>query len=132
MNKKTRINLSGNPLSTQHIYRSACRGKFPTRYMTKEGKNLKKLYQSEAQKQYKGKVMSGDCDMEITLFFKDKRKRDVDNYNKLVLDALEGIVFQDDSQIQKLTITKDFSRKNPRIEVEIKGRSIKLIKSMKQ
>jgi len=114
-----KITLSGNPLSTQHIYRSACRGSFPTRYMIKEGKDLKEQYQSEARNQYKGKVMSTDCDMEIILFFKDKRRRDVDNYNKLVLDSLEGIVYEDDKQIQKLTVEKKLSVENPRIEVEI-------------
>ena len=114
-----KIILSGNPLSTQLIYRSACRGKFPVRYMIKEGKELKELYQSEARKQYKGKVMSADCDMEMTLFFKDKRRRDVDNYNKLVLDALEGIVYEDDKQIQKLTVIKNYSKENPRIEINI-------------
>lgn len=87
--------------------------------MTKQGKQLKEHYQLEARNQYKGKVMPGDCDMEITLFFKDKRRRDVDNYNKLVLDSLEGVIFEDDSQIQMLTIKKNFSAENPRAEVEI-------------
>ena len=87
--------------------------------MTKQGKDLKEQYQLEAKNQYKGKVLSGDVEMELVLFFKDKRRRDVDNYNKLVLDALEGIVFEDDKQVQKLTIIKDYSKENPRIELEI-------------
>lgn len=90
--------------------------------MTKKGKDLKELYQSEAKNQYKGEIMSADCYMEMTLFFKDKRRHDIDNYNKLVLDALEGIVFQDDSQVKELTIRKDYSAENPRIEIEIKNR----------
>jgi len=122
-----KIILKGNPLSTQHIYRSACRGRFPTRYMTKQGKEMKELYRSEAQKQYKKKVMSGNCSMEITLFFKDKRRRDVDNYNKLVLDSLEGIVYEDDKQIQSLKVEKRISAENPRIEIKIiKLNTIKL------
>ena len=87
--------------------------------MTRRGKDLKKLYQLEAKNQYKGKVICGDCYIEIALFFKDKRRRDIDNYNKLVLDALEGIVYEDDKQIQKLTITKEISVSDPRIEIEI-------------
>ena len=114
-----KIVLSGNPLSTQHIYHYTCMGKFPRLYMITNGKDRKALYQSEARNQYKGKVMSTSCDMEITLFFKDKRKRDVDNYNKLVLDSLEGIIFNDDNQVQKLTIKKDYSVENPRIEIII-------------
>ena len=112
------IIFKGQPLSTQHIYRSVCRGSFPNRYMIKEGKELKEQYQLEAQNQYKGKVILTNCNMEIILFFKDKRRRDVDNYNKLVLDSLEGIVYEDDKQIQKLTVEKRISV-NPRIEIKL-------------
>lgn len=114
-----KIFFKGQPLSTQHIYRSVCRGSFPVRYMTKEGKELKEQYQLEARKQYKGKVMLADYDMEIILFFKDKRRRDVDNYNKLVLDALEGVVYEDDKQVKRLTVEKRISVEDPRIEIKI-------------
>lgn len=114
-----KIVLKGQPLSTQHIYRSVCRGSFPVRYMTREGKDLKELYQSEARNQYKGKVILANCDMEIILFFKDKRRRDVDNYNKLVLDSLEGVVYEDDKQVQKLTVEKRISVEDPRIEIKV-------------
>ena len=113
------IILKGRPLSTQHLYGITCRGRFPVMYMTKAGKEMKALYQSEARKQYKRKVMSTNCDMEATFFFKDKRRRDIDNYNKIVLDSLEGIVYEDDKQIQKLTIEKKISADNPRIEIII-------------
>lgn len=114
-----KIILSGNPLSTQHIYRYTCIGKFARLYMLREGKQLKEQYQLEARNQHKKRPTSLSVEMEITLFFKDKRRRDVDNYNKLVLDALEGIAYQDDSQIQKLTVIKNYSKENPRIEIEI-------------
>ena len=87
--------------------------------MTKQGKEMKEYYRSEAKKQYKGKVISEGCHMEITLFFKDRRARDVDNYNKLVLDALEGIVYEDDKQIQRLTVEKKLSLTDPRVEIII-------------
>jgi len=124
--------LKGNPLSTQSIYRYTCIGKFARFYMAKTGKKLKELYQTEIKNQYKGKILSGDCDMEMTLFFKDKRRRDVDNYNKLVLDSLEGIVLEDDCQIQRLKITKDYSAENPRIELEIKGSAKEGLKELKE
>ncbi|MCK4554887.1 RusA family crossover junction endodeoxyribonuclease [Candidatus Parcubacteria bacterium] len=87
--------------------------------MTNEGKDLKELYQLEARKQYKGKVILGDVILEVILFFKDKRRRDVDNYNKLVLDSLEGVVYEDDKQIQKLTVEKRISAEDPRVEIKI-------------
>lgn len=36
-------------------------------------------------------------------------KPDVDNYAKAVLDALNGIIFKDDNQIVKLTVSKQYS-----------------------
>jgi Holliday junction resolvase RusA-like endonuclease len=98
------IVLTGEPKSTQHIYRYACRGNFPAHYMTAEGKALKEQYQWEARAQWKGKPLEGDIDVSISLYFGTKRRADLDNFNKLSLDALTGIVYLDDSQIAKLTI----------------------------
>ena len=45
-------------------------------------------------------------------------KPDVDNYVKSFLDGLNGIVWQDDSQIVSLTAKKAYSDR-PRIELEV-------------
>lgn len=88
-------------LSTQHIY-----GNFRGRtYMKKEGKD-KKLYYSSIVSRYIKQPFNCPLEMEIYLFFPDKRRRDVDNYNKIILDSLTGIVYNDDSQLYKLTIEK--------------------------
>ena len=39
----------------------------------------------------------------IELHFSDRRKRDIDNYDKATLDALKGIAYEDDSQIIERT-----------------------------
>lgn len=111
------LTLKGNPLSTQHIYKMTCRGKFATLYMSKDGKDLKESYQWQLKSQYKGKPLTGDIDLRVELFFGDERKRDVDNYNKIILDAMSGIVYEDDNQIQSLLIIKNIDKKNPRIEI---------------
>ena len=114
-----KITLSGNPLSTQSIYKYACRGNFPGFYMTRHGKDLKEQYQIEARNQYRGEIISGDCEMKMDLFFKDKRKHDIDNFGKICIDSLQKIVYNDDSQIQKLTTEKYIDKLNPRIEIFI-------------
>lgn len=111
------ITLQGNPKSTQHIYKISSRGKYATMYMTAEGKTLKETYKWEMMAQYKGKP--DITEVEIGLYFGDRRKRDIDNFNKLILDAGTGILWEDDSQITKLTITKHYCKENPRIELII-------------
>ena len=111
--------LKGNPQSTNHIYKTTCRGKFASVYMSKEGKDLKESYQWQIKSQYKGKPKTGDLDLRIELFFGDNRKRDIDNYNKILLDAFTGILWEDDSQIQSLLIVKNKDIKNPRIELTL-------------
>lgn len=107
--------LTGNPLSTNHIYRHAGHRV----YMTQEGVNLKTSYQWQLKSQYKKKPMEGDVKVELELFFGDNRKRDIDNYHKILLDAFSGILWEDDSQIIKLTTIKNKDLKNPRIEINI-------------
>ena len=45
-------------------------------------------------------------------------KPDTDNYVKSVLDALNGIIFKDDSQVTDLYASKFYSD-NPRVEVHV-------------
>lgn len=53
-------------------------------------------------------------------------KPDVDNYAKAILDALNGIVFKDDNQIVKLTISKIYAPE-PKAVVRIKESEYKPI-----
>lgn len=107
--------LKGNPQSTNHIYRHAGHRV----YMTKEGADLKESYQWQIKSQYRKKPLEEDVKLKIELFFGDNRKRDIDNYNKILLDALSGILYVDDSQIVSLEIIKNKDIKNPRIEITL-------------
>jgi Holliday junction resolvase RusA-like endonuclease len=69
------ITLSGEPKSTQTIYRASCRGGYPTTYMTAEGKALKEQYFWKARSQWKGPPLSGNVALYITFFFATKRAR---------------------------------------------------------
>jgi crossover junction endodeoxyribonuclease RusA len=87
--------------------------------MTAAGKSIKLGYQWEAKAQWNGKPLQGDVALSVVFYFKDKRRRDLDNQNKLVLDALTGIAYEDDSQIASLSLTRAYDAKNPRIEIAI-------------
>jgi Holliday junction resolvase RusA-like endonuclease len=85
--------------------------------MTPEGKALKEAYQWEAQAQWQGKPLTGDIELSITLYFGTKRRADLDNFNKLSLDALTGIAYEDDSQIAVLHLYRGYDTLRPRIQV---------------
>lgn len=116
------ITLYGKPQSTNHIYKHTCRWKYPTVYMTQEGKKTKQDYALQAKMQWK--KLDGDINMMIEFYFWDKRKHDIDNYNKIVLDSLSGIIYDDDEQIQQLHIYKHYDKENPRIELTIENETM--------
>ena len=114
-----KIILLGEPKSSQTIYKYHCKFGFPTGYMSAKGKSVKEDYQWQIKSQWHSDMLLKAVKLTVTLFFSRKGVHDVDNFNKLVLDALSGIVYSDDVQVEELTIIKKFDLKNPRVEVEI-------------
>jgi len=112
-----KITLYWKPQSTNHIYKHTCRGRYASVYMTAEWKKMKQDYAIQAKMQWS--MLEGNICMEIHFYFWDKRKHDIDNYNKIVLDSLSGVIYEDDEQIQELHIYKYYDKKNPRIELNI-------------
>ena len=67
-------------------------------------------------------VVDGESKFSVTVEFTEsnKRHRDIDNMGKLVLDALNKIVWEDDWQIDELVLRRmPMDRKNPRTWVVI-------------
>jgi Holliday junction resolvase RusA-like endonuclease len=58
--------------------------------------------------------------MNLQFFVPDKRKRDPNNLLKGIADALEGVVYTDDKQIDGLSWKKaGLSRQNSRVEITV-------------
>lgn len=88
--------------------------------MSKEGKCRKDEYWWQFKKAIKkGWPLDSLYKVEIKLFFKNKRIHDIDNYNKIILDAATGFAWNDDKQIVELLISKAIDKENPRAEVLI-------------
>ena len=82
-------------------------------------KTLKSSYQEQVLTQYTGEPLKTPLRAVLGLWHGTRRVTDIDNFNKLVLDALTGLVYEDDSQIVELTITKGYDKERPRVEVKI-------------
>lgn len=113
------ITLKGNPLSTNTVWRTTSKGNFQRTYLSNNGRSLKESYQWQAKAQWHGKMLVTPIFAIIRLYFGDKRRRDIDNYHKLSLDSLTEIVWEDDSLIEKMTVSKHYDKENPRIEIEV-------------
>ena len=60
-------------------------------------------------------------EVDLAFFMPDKKKRDPTNLLKGLLDALEGVVYNDDKQIDALSWRRlAMDRESPRVEVSIR------------
>jgi Holliday junction resolvase RusA-like endonuclease len=120
LSSNMKITLLGEPKSTQSIYKYACRGRHPAMYMTADGKALKDSYALQGASQWaKRPIMEGDIKIDVTVYHGSHRRSDWDNFHKLSMDSLTGIVWEDDSQIIDASVHKRYDPTNPRIEIEI-------------
>lgn len=87
--------------------------------LTEKSRLTKTAFQWEARSQYHGKPMTGEVDVDVTLYFTSKKRRDGDNAMKLIFDSLNNIVLEDDSQITDHHVHKRVDAKNPRVELII-------------
>lgn len=85
------------------------RGQHAT-YLSKKGREFKENVKSYLLA-HKMEKLEGKLKVEILISFKGYRKRDVDNYNKAILDSFNDVVWLDDEQIFELKTTKTYGRK---------------------
>lgn len=52
-------------------------------------------------------------------YYGDNRKRDIDAYLKILLDAMSEIVYEDDSQITEMHLFKEVDIANPRTVIQV-------------
>ena len=93
------------PISVNHAYPQSRTGR---RYLSPEGKAFKEEIGWEAKKVYK--LPPNEDNLVLGLYFswKDKRRRDCQNYIKLIADALEGIIVLDDKQFTSGTWNRQY------------------------
>jgi|WetSurMetagenome_2_1015567.scaffolds.fasta_scaffold01987_3 Holliday junction resolvase RusA-like endonuclease len=66
----------------------------------------------------KHKILEGDIYISIYMYL--KRDRDIDSSIKPVLDLLQKLkIYDNDSQITFMNVTKEFDKKNPRMNIEV-------------
>ena len=84
---------------------------------SKEAREFRERCGWIAKAQVKRKL-SGPVALSLMVYFPDRRG-DLDNRTKQLFDALQGTVYENDSQVVHYEVTRKIDKENPRVEVEV-------------
>lgn len=124
-----RFFIPGVPPSVNHMYRN----------FTHRGRRMRVLTYKAEQWMREAKVapfvaehrLSGDIGslhmarkgeqvvLRLWFYWPDRRRRDTHNALKALLDAFEGVLYEDDKDVLPQIMGATVDRENPRIEVEV-------------
>lgn len=93
------------------------------RILTEEGRNWKNLAGWEARvaaKQAGWEITKEKVVIEVIAYWQDARKHDMNNTHKLLADAFEGILYENDNVVLMRDMDFSIDRKKPRLEVTIR------------
>jgi Holliday junction resolvase RusA-like endonuclease len=111
--------VPGPMVSTNAAYRK--RGAGYGFFITPEGHDYKTRIMLAAKKAMRGKAkLIEPCCVNV-IYFRPSKRGDVDGPGKFVLDAMEGIVYENDSVVTDFTQQKRHDPKDPRTVVIIFG-----------
>lgn len=74
-----------------------------------------------AARRAKARRISGPVVVWLQYWRRTKRRCDWDNLSKLTCDALNGIVWEDDSQVVEAHVTVGYDKDRPRTEVRVES-----------
>jgi crossover junction endodeoxyribonuclease RusA len=103
------------PPSINHLYQRGERSV----HLKPEVRTARDAMGWEARAQYRGEPLDGPLAVEVLFFWPDKRKHDIDNGLKFLLDALTDIIWWDDGQISDLHIIRELGSKEPGVEMRV-------------
>lgn len=116
MEQRTISLVLPEPPSANRYWRTTvARGGFVQTYVSAEAKEYKQTVREMAGLDC---VLIGDVSIAVT-WFRSRRSGDLDNRIKVFCDALQGVVFANDSQIVEIHAIRREDRDRPRIEVEV-------------
>lgn len=111
--------VEGRPVSVNHLYFTTPQG---YRATSTKGKQYKKIVgwmaKQAMMKSGFNKVEKNEVVIIISFYFETKRG-DIDNCAKAILDAMTGVLYNDDSQIGQLHLFKFKDKDKPRVEIDV-------------
>lgn len=108
-----KLTINRIPPSRNHCY--GHRGN--RMYTKKEGKEFKEFVGTLIPPNFI--PWKGDVKLEIHYIFGDKRKHDLDNYLKILLDSFNHRLYVDDNQITNMPLTKEYKKQTRRVHITL-------------
>lgn len=62
-------------------------------------------------------MAAGPVAVQIVAYMPDRRRRDIDNVIKAVMDGLNGVLYHDDAQVHEVAASKRYDKASPRTVV---------------
>lgn len=116
------------PPSVNTYWRAPNKGPLKGRHLVSmEGRKYQSAVSATVIEQYRRipKPITAELEVAIVLFPPDARRRDLDNYNKALFDALTNAhVWQDDSQVKRMLVEWGPITKGGRVEISISAREV--------
>lgn len=88
-------------------------------YMDGKFDKYKDAFVEAVKQQYSGPLYGCAIKVVAEFRFGTRRRKDLSNAGKLEFDALNGIIYYDDSQICSITSKKTYSKENPGVTIQI-------------
>ncbi len=119
MRKALHLIIPGNPPTLNHVYRNvAVNRRITTRDGQRWVRDVQMLAQAAIRQQGWQKSTDEKLVAEVTIFWPTRRKRDVENVGKLLWDALEGVVYENDQWLLPRYMDFHVDKTNPRVEIK--------------
>jgi Holliday junction resolvase RusA-like endonuclease len=103
--------VEGNPVPKQSFKKGKKGGYTPAR--VKAWQDLVSTRAKNTMALFNVDMLLGDVEVELILWRGDRKKVDIDNLSKAILDGCNDIVWKDDEQVVKITICKRYNKEEP-------------------
>ena len=113
--EEIRVIIEGCPVPKQRPRA----GKGGRMYTPKKTRKYERLVADMARLAYGGDPVDHDVEVRMAIFWPDRRRRDLDNTVKSILDGFNGVIYVDDYFVQRLVVERYIDRERPRAEVVI-------------
>lgn len=116
--RELHIVIPGNPPTLNHVYRNVAINR---RIITRDGqmwvRDVQTIATASIQTQSWQKSANEKLVAEVKIYWPTRRKRDVENVGKLLWDALEGIVYENDQWLLPRYMDFAVDKHSPRVEI---------------